>query len=133
MWDAISKPPQYAGSRIEDFFDIQYAALPHYEEKYDDFIADSIVLRRRRAHAYTTGAAHAEIAVGVGPGLLVGVLAAWPSLRAQCQARAETGRHSSGHAAPALSAGSPRRRRVRSWGTRWCGVTPTNCRLVRCR
>ncbi|GBF96639.1 hypothetical protein Rsub_09272 [Raphidocelis subcapitata] len=47
MWDAISKPPQYVGSRIEDFFDIQYAALPHYEEKYDDFIADSIVLRRR--------------------------------------------------------------------------------------
>lgn len=26
---------------------IQYAALPHYEEKYDDFMADSVVLRRR--------------------------------------------------------------------------------------
>jgi len=47
MWDSISKPPQYVGSRIEDFFEVQYAALPHYEEKYDDFIADSIVLRRR--------------------------------------------------------------------------------------
>ncbi|KAI8462488.1 MAG: root hair defective 3 GTP-binding protein [Monoraphidium minutum] len=47
MWDSISKPPQYVGSRIDDFFEIQYAGLPHYEEKYDDFIADSIVLRRR--------------------------------------------------------------------------------------
>lgn len=49
MWDSISKPPQYVGSKIEDFFEIQYAALPHYEEKYDDFVADSIVLRRRWA------------------------------------------------------------------------------------
>jgi hypothetical protein len=47
MWDSISKPPQYVGSCIEDFFEIQYAALPHFEEKYDDFVADSIVLRRR--------------------------------------------------------------------------------------
>lgn len=47
MWDSISKPPQYVGSRIEDFFEVQYAALPHYEEKYDDFVADAIVLRRR--------------------------------------------------------------------------------------
>eukprot|EP00877_Chromochloris_zofingiensis_P002056 jgi/Chrzof1/11851/Cz06g12110.t1 len=47
MWDSISKPPQYVDSRIDDFFEIQYAALPHYEEKYDDFMADSVVLRRR--------------------------------------------------------------------------------------
>lgn len=47
MWDSISKPPQYVGSKISDFFEIQYAALPHYEEKYDDFVADTTVLRRR--------------------------------------------------------------------------------------
>lgn len=47
MWDAISKPPQYANSRIDDFFEVQYAGLPHFEEKYDDFMADSVVLRRR--------------------------------------------------------------------------------------
>jgi hypothetical protein len=51
MWDTISKPPQYVGSKIDDFFEIQYAALPHYEEKYDDFVADSIVLRRRCGRA----------------------------------------------------------------------------------
>ncbi|KAF8071092.1 RHD3 [Scenedesmus sp. PABB004] len=47
MWDSISKPPQYADSRIDDFFEVQYTALPHYEDKYEDFIADSVVLRRR--------------------------------------------------------------------------------------
>lgn len=47
MWDSISKPPQYVGSAITDFFEIQYAALPHYEEKSDDFVADAVVLRRR--------------------------------------------------------------------------------------
>jgi hypothetical protein len=26
---------------------VQYTALPHYEDKYEDFIADTVVLRRR--------------------------------------------------------------------------------------
>lgn len=47
MWDAISKPQQYVGSSINDFFEVQFAALPHYEERHDDFVADTIVLRRR--------------------------------------------------------------------------------------
>lgn len=51
MWDAISKPPQYIGSSINDFFEVQFAALPHYEERHDDFVADTIVLRRRCAAA----------------------------------------------------------------------------------
>jgi hypothetical protein len=33
--------------RLTDFFEVQYAALPHFEEKYDDFVADATVLRRR--------------------------------------------------------------------------------------
>jgi hypothetical protein len=47
MWDAISKPPQYANSKLEDFFEVQFAALPHYEERQDDFMADAVMLRRR--------------------------------------------------------------------------------------
>eukprot|EP00878_Enallax_costatus_P007274 GHUV01007620.1.p1 GENE.GHUV01007620.1~~GHUV01007620.1.p1 ORF type:complete len:669 (+),score=286.68 GHUV01007620.1:963-2969(+) len=47
MWDTISKPPQYANSKIHDFFEVKYTALPHYEDKYEDFIADTVVLRRR--------------------------------------------------------------------------------------
>jgi hypothetical protein len=26
---------------------VQYTALPHYEDKYEDFLADTVVLRRR--------------------------------------------------------------------------------------
>lgn len=26
---------------------VQYTALPHYEDKYEDFVADTTVLRRR--------------------------------------------------------------------------------------
>uniref|UniRef100_A0A383VTW4 Protein ROOT HAIR DEFECTIVE 3 homolog n=1 Tax=Tetradesmus obliquus TaxID=3088 RepID=A0A383VTW4_TETOB len=47
MWDSISKPPQYTDSKLEDFFEVQYTALPHYEDKYEDFLADTVVLRRR--------------------------------------------------------------------------------------
>ncbi|KAF6265964.1 RHD3/Sey1 [Scenedesmus sp. NREL 46B-D3] len=47
MWDSISKPPQYVDSKLEDFFEVQYTALPHYEDKYEDFLADTVVLRRR--------------------------------------------------------------------------------------
>lgn len=47
MWDSISKPPQYADSKLSDFFDVQYSALSHFEEKYEDFIADTVTLRRR--------------------------------------------------------------------------------------
>lgn len=49
MWDSISKPAQYVGSSINDFFEVQFAALPHFEERHDDFVADTIVLRRRCA------------------------------------------------------------------------------------
>ena len=47
MWDSISKPAQYVDSKLTDFFDVQYAGLPHFEEKFEDFIADTVVLRRR--------------------------------------------------------------------------------------
>eukprot|EP00798_Chlamydomonas_sp_ICE-L_P001565 gene1565-32947_t len=47
MWEGISKPSQYTDSKITDFFDVQYAALSHFDEKFEDFQADCTVLRRR--------------------------------------------------------------------------------------
>lgn len=47
MWETISKPPQYTNSALQDFFEVQYAALPNFEEKQEDFLADAVVLRRR--------------------------------------------------------------------------------------
>ncbi|KAG1660222.1 hypothetical protein FOA52_005092 [Chlamydomonas sp. UWO 241] len=47
MWGGISKPAQYEDSKLSDFFDVQYAALSHYEEKQEDFMADCVTLRRR--------------------------------------------------------------------------------------
>lgn len=32
---------------LSDFFDVQYTALSHFEERHDDFVADVNLLRRR--------------------------------------------------------------------------------------
>ncbi|KAK9867191.1 hypothetical protein WJX84_006772 [Apatococcus fuscideae] len=47
MWDSIAKPPQFADSNLTDFFEVQYAALPNFEEKEEDFRAESFILKRR--------------------------------------------------------------------------------------
>ncbi|KAG2501180.1 hypothetical protein HYH03_000995 [Edaphochlamys debaryana] len=47
MWDSITKPAAYAGSKLTDFFEVQYAALSHFEERQEDFQADAVHLRRR--------------------------------------------------------------------------------------
>mmetsp|Transcript_17254 Transcript_17254/g.51819 ORF Transcript_17254/g.51819 Transcript_17254/m.51819 type:complete len:843 (-) Transcript_17254:172-2700(-) len=47
MWAAIAKPAQYSDSALSDFFDVQYTALSHFEEKPEDFAADAVMLRRR--------------------------------------------------------------------------------------
>ncbi|GLC63350.1 hypothetical protein PLESTF_000026900 [Pleodorina starrii] len=47
MWDSIAKPQVYEGSKLTDFFEVQFAALSHFEERYEDFQADAITLRRR--------------------------------------------------------------------------------------
>eukprot|EP00198_Chlamydomonas_reinhardtii_P001037 XP_001690372.1 predicted protein [Chlamydomonas reinhardtii] len=49
MWDSIAKPAAYSGSKMTDFFEVQYAALSHFEERYEDFQADAVHLRRRFA------------------------------------------------------------------------------------
>ncbi|GFR42392.1 hypothetical protein Agub_g3264, partial [Astrephomene gubernaculifera] len=47
MWEGIAKPAAYQESKLTDFFEVQYAALSHFEERYEDFVADSVHLRRR--------------------------------------------------------------------------------------
>jgi hypothetical protein len=47
MWAAIAKPAAYENSQISDFFEIQYAALSNYEDRTDEFMAESTLLRRR--------------------------------------------------------------------------------------
>ncbi|KAK9839889.1 hypothetical protein WJX74_009244 [Apatococcus lobatus] len=47
MWESIAKPAQFAESSLTDFFEVQYAALPNFEEKEEDFRAESFLLKRR--------------------------------------------------------------------------------------
>ena len=47
MWSGLAKPAAYEESSLRDFFELQYAALSNYEDKQEDFAAESIVLRRR--------------------------------------------------------------------------------------
>lgn len=50
MWDGITKPPAYETSQIEDFFEVRYAALSNFEDRGDDFLAETTLLRRRFTH-----------------------------------------------------------------------------------
>ena len=47
LWASIAKPPAYEESTIADFFDVQYAALSNYEDRTEDFLAETTLLRRR--------------------------------------------------------------------------------------
>ncbi len=47
MWDSITKPPQYEDAALTDFFELQYAALSNYEDRAEDFLAETVLLRRR--------------------------------------------------------------------------------------
>ncbi len=47
MWAGLAKPAEYEASRLQDFFELQYAALSNYEDRPEDFAAESIVLRKR--------------------------------------------------------------------------------------
>ncbi|KAL6774184.1 hypothetical protein ACKKBG_A24075 [Auxenochlorella protothecoides x Auxenochlorella symbiontica] len=47
MWEGIAKPPAYEGLPLTDFFEVQYAALANYEDRAEDFRAETHLLRRR--------------------------------------------------------------------------------------
>ena len=46
LWDSLAKPPAYEGLGIKDFFDVQYASLSNFEDKYEEFAAETVLLRR---------------------------------------------------------------------------------------
>lgn len=47
MWDAIAKPPQYEQYSLTDFFELQYAALSNFEDRKEEFLAETVLLRRK--------------------------------------------------------------------------------------
>ena len=53
MWTSLTKPPEYENSSLQDFFELQYAALPNFEDRMEEFMAESVVLRRRFTHDAT--------------------------------------------------------------------------------
>ncbi|KAI8105747.1 hypothetical protein M9434_000329 [Picochlorum sp. BPE23] len=50
MWDGLAKPDEYENSSLQDFFELQYAALPNYEDRLEEFMAECTILRRRFTH-----------------------------------------------------------------------------------
>ncbi|MCJ1422124.1 Cell wall protein rhd3 [Sticta canariensis] len=47
MWASITKPADYENCSFTDLFQVEYASLPNFEEKEDDFRAESYLLRKR--------------------------------------------------------------------------------------
>mmetsp|Transcript_3599 Transcript_3599/g.10456 ORF Transcript_3599/g.10456 Transcript_3599/m.10456 type:complete len:858 (-) Transcript_3599:898-3471(-) len=47
IWESIPKPTQYDKTSVSDFFEVQYSALPNFEEREEEFRAESVILRRR--------------------------------------------------------------------------------------
>eukprot|EP01025_Chloroclados_australasicus_P021685 TRINITY_DN2272_c1_g1_i2.p1 TRINITY_DN2272_c1_g1~~TRINITY_DN2272_c1_g1_i2.p1 ORF type:complete len:863 (-),score=113.96 TRINITY_DN2272_c1_g1_i2:497-2974(-) len=47
MWKSITKPAEYEESNLDDFFEVAYTSLPNYEEKEEEFKAETVVLRKR--------------------------------------------------------------------------------------
>lgn len=47
IWVSMEKPVQYAETDIRDFFDVYFESLPNYEEKEEEFKAESYLLRKK--------------------------------------------------------------------------------------
>lgn len=56
MWAGITKPPQYEDASLADFFDLRYAALSNYEDRQEEFLAETVLLRRQFADGDDAGA-----------------------------------------------------------------------------
>lgn len=50
MWSTLTKPEEYERSSLQDFFELQYASLSNFEDRPEDFMAESVMLRRRFTH-----------------------------------------------------------------------------------
>mmetsp|Transcript_11660 Transcript_11660/g.29702 ORF Transcript_11660/g.29702 Transcript_11660/m.29702 type:complete len:738 (-) Transcript_11660:373-2586(-) len=47
IWSAITKPEEHRGKTVEEFFNLNFASLPNFEEKEEEFGAEAILLRSR--------------------------------------------------------------------------------------
>lgn len=129
MWEGIAKPPAYDGLPLTDFFEVQYAALANFEDRADDFRAETHLLRRR----FTD-----EGKVGLGRGSR-----RWPpGADGRLPGWDPSGEPASPHRArnPAAGTGRPinRRRHLlpdpatpgRQIRRRCCAPTPPSCRAL---
>ena len=47
IWDSIIKPAEYQQTSFHDFFEVRFEALPNYEEKEEDFKAETKALSKK--------------------------------------------------------------------------------------
>ena len=47
LWESIQKPEKHKYSQLQEFFDIKFVTLPNYEEKEEEFRAETTLLRRK--------------------------------------------------------------------------------------
>jgi hypothetical protein len=55
IWLSLPKPVQARDKSVDDYFDVQYAALPHYEERHEEFCSEVDALRRRFSRGGAAG------------------------------------------------------------------------------
>lgn len=77
MWEGITKPPQYEQYTLTDFFDLQYAALSNYEDRQEEFLAESVLLRRKFSGGDGSGGCGCGCGCGYGRVVVCGLPGAW--------------------------------------------------------
>ena len=87
IWDGIAKPERHAVSSFEDFFDVRFVALSHFEHAHDAFLADVDAMRTthfvddeetRNNHSGDDDHAAAKVPAS---GLAVSLREAWRAVR----------------------------------------------------
>jgi hypothetical protein len=135
MWQGITKPPQYEGASLADFFDLRYAALSNYEDRQEEFLAESVLLRRQFAGGDDAGAGRACSATV--PGTRDGKGGGGSSRPGLCRQRALLPSGpvvDGGHSRPRPRPPRPQTRRPASWPPvrRSCRATRWRCPWPRC-
>ena len=54
IWEHLVKPEQVRGKGLEDFFDLHFTSLPNFEEKEEEFNAETVTMRSK----YTPDSEH---------------------------------------------------------------------------
>jgi len=68
LWLSLPKPAQARDKAVDDYFDVQYAGLPHYEERHEEFCAEVAALRRRFSLSADSGGGGGDLVRGGGGG-----------------------------------------------------------------